>query len=131
VELGHHLPTHQRPGCVALPLPGDRRLEANIVVWDLADREEAQIVDDLVSRVCLRECISKGRPRSLIFHSDNGNAMRAATLDSRLEELSVLRSFSRPRVSNDNPYSEPLFRTVKFRPVNPRRPFTSNEQACN
>ena len=56
--------------------------------------------------------------------------MRAATLESRLEELGVLRSFSLPRVSNDNPYSESLFRTVKYRPDNPRKPFGSKEQAC-
>jgi len=56
--------------------------------------------------------ISKGRPQPLILHADNGNAMRAATLESRLEELGVLRSFSRPRVSNDNPYSESLFHTL-------------------
>ena len=49
--------------------------------------------------------------------------MRAATLESRLEELGVLRSFSRPRVSNDNPYSESLYRTVKYRPDYPRKPF--------
>jgi putative transposase len=54
----------------------------------------------------LRERISKGRKQPLILHADNGNAMRAATLESRLGELGVLRSFSRPRVSNDNPYSE-------------------------
>jgi hypothetical protein len=56
--------------------------------------------------------------------------MRAATLEARLEELGVLRSFSRPRVSNDNPYSESLFRTAKYRPDYPRRPFTSAEEAC-
>ncbi|MFN9695166.1 MAG: integrase core domain-containing protein [Synechococcaceae cyanobacterium] len=56
--------------------------------------------------------------------------MRAATLESRLEELGVLRSFSRPRVSNDNPYSESLFRTVKYRPDDPRRPFQIVEEAC-
>jgi hypothetical protein len=56
--------------------------------------------------------------------------MRAATLESRLEELGVLRSFSRPRVSNDNPFSESLFRTVKYRPDYPRRPFQSVEEAC-
>jgi len=55
----------------------------------------------------------------LVLHADNGNAMRAATLESRLEELGILRSFSRPRVSNDNPYSESLFRTVKYRPDYP------------
>jgi hypothetical protein len=78
----------------------------------------------------LRERISKGRPQPLILHADNGNAMRAATLESRLEELGVLRSFSRPRVSNDNPFSESLFRTVKYRPDYPRRPFCSQEEAC-
>jgi hypothetical protein len=56
--------------------------------------------------------------------------LRAATLESRLEELGVLRSFSRPRVSNDNPYSESLFRTVKYRPEYPRKPFASKDKAC-
>jgi transposase InsO family protein len=93
-----------------------------IVAWDVADREDSKIAADLVSRACLRERISKGRPHPLILHADNGNAMRAATLESRLEELGVLRSFSRPRVSNDNPFSESLFRTVKYRPDYPRSP---------
>ena len=57
--------------------------------------------------------------------------MRAATLEVRLEELGVLRSFSRPRVSNDNPYSESLFRTIKYRPDYPSKPFTSKEQVCS
>ena len=78
-----------------------------------------------------RERISKGRRQPLILHADNGNAMRAATLESRLEELGVLRSFSRPRVSNDNPYSESLFRTAKYRPDYPRRPFSSKKGACD
>jgi transposase InsO family protein len=101
-----------------------------VVAWDVAEREDAQIAADLVSRACLRERIYKGRPQPLILHADNGNAMRAATLESRLEELGVLRSFSRPRVSNDNPFSESLFRTVKYRPDYPRRPFQSVEEAC-
>jgi hypothetical protein len=66
----------------------------------------------------------------LILHSDNGNAMRAATLESRVEELGVLRSISRPRVSNDNPYSESLFKTAKYRPDSPNRPFASKGEAC-
>jgi transposase InsO family protein len=82
-----------------------------IVAWDVAEREDSQIAADLVSRACLRERVSKGRRQPLILHADNGNATRAATLESRLEELGVLRSFSRPRVSNDNPFSESLFRT--------------------
>ncbi|MEA5411463.1 IS3 family transposase [Synechococcus sp. BA-120 BA3] len=101
-----------------------------VVAWDVAEREDPAIAADLVSRACLRERISKGRKQPLVLHADNGNAMRAATLESRLEELGILRSFSRPRVSNDNPYSESLFRTVKYRPDYPRRPFASKEQAC-
>ena len=100
------------------------------MAWDVADREDSAIAADLVSRVCLKERISKGRKQPLVLHADNGNAMRAATLESRLEELGVLRSFSRPRVSNDNPYSESLFRTAKYRPDYPRRPFASVEDAC-
>jgi putative transposase len=101
-----------------------------VVAWDVAEREYAQIAADLVGRACLRERIGKGRSQPLVLHADNGNAMRAATLGSRLEELGVLRSFSRPRVSNDNPYSESLFRTVKYRPDYPRRPFRSQVEAC-
>jgi len=94
-----------------------------VVAWDVAEREDPAIAADLVSRACLRERISRRRQQPLILHADNGNAMRAATLESRLEELGVLRSFSRPRVSNDNPYSESLFRTTKYRPDYSRRPF--------
>ena len=102
-----------------------------VVAWDVDEREYPAIAADLVSRACLRERIRKGRKQPLILHADNGNAMRAATLESRLEELGVLRSFSRPRVSNDNPYSESLFRTVKYRPDYPRKPFASKGQACH
>ena len=73
------------------------------MAWDIAKREAPAIAADLVSRACIRKRISKGHRQPLILHADNGNAMRAATLESRLEELGVLRSFSKPRVSNDNP----------------------------
>jgi transposase InsO family protein len=66
----------------------------------------------------------------LVLHAEIGNAMRAATLEARLEELSVLHSFSRPRVSNDNPYSESLFRTVKYRPDYSGRPFANKAETC-
>jgi len=90
---------------------------------------------DLVQRACLKEryrrpCGFGSHQPPLILHADNGNAMRGATLESRLEEMGVLRSFSRPRASNDIPYSESLFRTVKYRPDYPRRPFSSKDEAC-
>jgi putative transposase len=109
-----------------------------VVAWDVAEVESAQIAADLVQRACLKERYH--RPRGfgsrhchqppLILHADNGNAMRGATLESRLEEMGVLRSFSRPRVSNDNPYSESLFRTLKYRPDYPSRPFACKDEAC-
>ena len=101
-----------------------------IVAWDIAEREEAQVAADLISRACIRERISKRRRKRLILHADNGSAMRAATLEVRLEELGVLRSFSRPRVSNNNHYSEAMFRTAKYRPDYPSRPFACKEEAC-
>ena len=109
-----------------------------VVAWDVAEVESAEIAADLVQRACLKERYRRpsgfgsrqGHQAPLILHADNGNAMRGATLESRLEEMGVLRSFSRPRVSNDNPYSESLFRTVKYRPDYPSRPFASKEEAC-
>jgi transposase InsO family protein len=109
-----------------------------VVAWEVAEVESAEIAAELVQRACLKEryCRPRGfgsrqsHQQPLILHADNGNAMRAATLESRLEELGVLRSFIRPRVSNDNPYSESLFRTVKFRPDYPSRPFASKAEAC-
>ena len=86
-----------------------------VVAWGVAELEDPVIATVLVRRAFLRERISKGRKQPLILHADNGNAMRAVTLECRLEELGVLRSFSRPRVSNDNPYSESLL----LRPVLP------------
>ncbi|APD48734.1 IS3 family transposase [Synechococcus sp. SynAce01] len=109
-----------------------------VVAWDVAEVESSEIAAELVQRACLKERYHRPRgfdghqsqQQPLILHADNGNAMRGATLESRLEELGVLRSFSRPRVSNDNPYSESLFRTLKYRPDYPRRPFASKDEAC-
>jgi transposase InsO family protein len=55
-----------------------------IVAWDVAEREDAQVAADLISRACIRERISKRRQRRLVLHADNGSAMRAATLEVRL-----------------------------------------------
>jgi putative transposase len=101
-----------------------------VVAWDVTEREDPAIAADLVSSVCIRERIRKGRKQPLILKADNGNAMREATLESRLGELGVLHSVSRPRVSNDNHYSKSLCRTAKYRPDYPSRPFTSAEDAC-
>jgi transposase InsO family protein len=69
------------------------------------------------------------RPQVLHLHSDNGSPMKGATLLGTLQSLGVVPSFSRPRVSDDNPYSEALFRTLKYRPEYPKGAFASIESA--
>lgn len=65
----------------------------------------------------------------LVVHSDNGAPMKGATMKATMERLGVIPSFSRPHVSDDNPYSEALFRTLKYRPNYPTQPFKSLEEA--
>ena len=65
----------------------------------------------------------------LVLHSDNGAAMKGMTMLVKLEQLGVLPSFSRPRVSDDNPFPEALFRTLKYRPCYPDKPFVLVEDA--
>jgi putative transposase len=65
----------------------------------------------------------------LVLHSDNGAPMKGATLLATLQRLGIVPSFSRPSVSNDNPYSESLFGTLKYTPAFPDQPFESLEAA--
>jgi len=75
-------------------------------------------------------CLVHGvQPEELVLHSDNGGPMKGATMLATLHKLGVIPSFSRPSVSNDNPYSESLFRTMKYRPEYPSKPFENIEQA--
>ena len=90
-----------------------RNCEAvNAGVRRLISPPQRLIAADPVSWACLKDRISKTRKQPLILHAENGNAMRAATLESRPAELGVLRSFSIPRVCIDNMYSQSLFRVV-------------------
>jgi putative transposase len=74
----------------------------------------------------LREGIA-GNP--LMLHSDNGSPMKGATMLGTLERLGVATSFSRPSVSNDNAYSEAMFKTLKYHPGFPDAPFATIEEA--
>jgi transposase InsO family protein len=76
----------------------------------------------LSSQACLRHGIE---PDQLVLHSDNGAPMKGSTMLATLHKLGVIPSFSRPSVSNDNPFSESLFRTMKYRPEYPSMPFSS------
>ena len=70
-------------------------------------------------------CIS----RPLVLHADNGSPMKGATMKVTLEKLGIMASYSRPRVSNDNPFSEALFRTCKYRPDWPSKGFVTKDDA--
>jgi len=80
----------------------------------------------LLAHACM---IHNVQPEELVLHSDNGGPMKGATMMATLHKLGVIPSFSRPSVSNDNPYSESLFRTMKYRPDYPAKPFENIEQA--
>ncbi len=82
------------------------------------------------SMLLAQACLIHGvQPEELVLHSDNGGPMKGATMLATLHKLGVIPSFSRPSVSNDNPYSESLFRTMKYRPEYPAKPFENVEQA--
>lgn len=91
-----------------------------IMGWRVADTESAAIASELVTQICRDGNID---PRGLVLHSDNGAAMRGSTMIATLHWLGVVPSFSRPHVSDDNPYSEALFRTLKHTPAYPHLPF--------
>jgi transposase InsO family protein len=91
-----------------------------IVGWRIAERESADVAAALMRQACSDGNVD---PRGLVLHSDNGTPMRGSTMISTLQWLGVVPSFSRPYVSDDNPYSEALFRTLKHTPAYPRLPF--------
>lgn len=97
-----------------------------LVGWAVHDRECAELASEMIRVACAAEGV---RREQLVLHSDNGGPMKGATLLVALQALGVVASFSRPRVSDDNPYSEALFRTTKYRPEYPRGPFASLEAA--
>ena len=97
-----------------------------IVGWAVHEVEDAALASILIRQATFREGIE---PEQLVLHSDNGGPMKGATMLATLQWLGIVPSFSRPRVSDDNPYSEALFRTVKYRPEYPKKPFESLEAA--
>lgn len=97
-----------------------------IVAWEVHENESADHASVLVRRACLAEGIHQD---GLVLHADNGGPMKGATMLATLQMLGVVPSFSRPSVSDDNPYSESLFRTLKYVPAFPGKPFETIEAA--
>ena len=97
-----------------------------MVGWEIWETEEARYAEQLIQQTVIKEQI-QGQP--LVLHSDNGSPMKAATFQVLLEKLGIQSSYSRPRVSNDNPYSEAVFRTLKYRPEYPDHGFKTLDDA--
>jgi len=88
------------------------------VGWLLAERESAELAEQLFAETVARHGIEPG---SLTVHADRGSAMRSDGLAQLLGSLGVVRSFSRPHVSDDNAFSESQFKTLKYQPDYPER----------
>jgi putative transposase len=84
-----------------------------VVGWMVAYREAAKLAEDLIAETVLKQEIVPG---TLTLHADRGSSMTAATVGQLLLDLGVAKTHSRPHVSNDNPFSESAFKTLKYRP---------------
>lgn len=91
---------------------------------DVHAEESMAHSSQLLEWICREEGIE---PQQVSVHADNGGPMKGATMLATMQRLGVMPSFSRPSVSNDNPFSESLFRTVKYCPIYPTKPFASLE----
>lgn len=96
-----------------------------VVGWLVAPRESEALAVMLIEQTCIKQQIGPGQ---LVVHADRGSSMTSKSVAFLLADLGVEKTHSRPHVSNDNPYSESQFKTMKYRPEFPRR-FDSIEHA--
>jgi transposase InsO family protein len=116
-----YLPTTSRGQCFYRYRFLDR-FSRKLVGWPVYEAESSVLASGIMRDSCQRE----GVPRhQLLLHADNGGPMQGATMLATLQSLGVMPSFSRPAVSNDNPCSESLFKTLKYRPDYPLKPFAN------
>jgi len=97
-----------------------------IMGWAVHEEESSELASALVLEACLRHGVDSEK---LILHSDNGGPMKGATMLATLQWLGIVASFSRPSVSDDNAYSEALFKTLKYRPEYPSTAFQGVDEA--
>jgi putative transposase len=88
------------------------------VGWLIAERESASLAEALIAATCVRQGILAGQ---LTIHADRGSSMTSKPVAFLMADLGVTKTHSRPQVSNDNPYSEAQFKTLKYRPDYPER----------
>ncbi len=89
-----------------------------VVGWLIAEHESEHLAQELIRETCAKQGIEPGQ---LTIHADNGSAMVSKSVAQLLIDLDVVKSHSRPHVSDDNPYSEAQFKTLKYRPDYPER----------
>jgi putative transposase len=89
-----------------------------VVGWMVAHRENATLAERFIAETCGRQGINPGQ---LTIHADRGSAMTSKPVALLLADLGVTKTHSRPHVSNDNPFSEAQFKTLKYRPACPQR----------
>jgi putative transposase len=89
-----------------------------VVGWLIAEGESSGLAQELIRAICQKQGIEPGQ---LILHADRGSSMNSKPVALLLADLGVTKSHSRPHVSNDNPYSEAQFKTMKYRPDYPER----------
>jgi putative transposase len=99
-----------------------------IVAWEVWEVESAENASELIRRAIIAEKLTT-RKHPLVLHSDNGSPMKGATMLETLYNLGITPSRSRPRVSNDNPFAESLFKTLKYRCNYQPKGFASLEEA--
>lgn len=95
-----------------------------VVGWEVHAEENGDNASALLKRSCLAESIGTNCT-PLVLHADNGAPMKSSTLLTTMQNLGVMPSYSRPRVSDDNAYVESFFRTCKYRPDYPAKGFAS------
>ena len=96
-----------------------------VVGWMVASRESEDLAEVLIRQTCAKQAVQRGQ---LTIHADRGSSMTSKTVAQLYADLNITQSHSRPHVSNDNPYSESQFKTLKYRPDFPGT-FTSVEAA--
>ena len=89
-----------------------------VVGWMVADRESAILAKRLITETCAKQRIGEGQ---LTLHADRGSSMKSKLVAQLLVDLGVIKSHSRPHISDDNPFSEAQFKTLKYRPGFPQR----------
>lgn len=89
-----------------------------VVGWMVNERENAQLAEHFIRETCRKQGIQRGE---LTIHADRGSSMTSKTVALLLSDLGVIKTHSRPQVSNDNPFSESQFKTMKYCPQFPDR----------